>query len=538
MRKPHSTASLVLALAVAAHAQQFRYVADAFGAKNYWTEAAGLADIDNDGDLDVLFARGEGWNEPGSKHQNGLFLNLLEKQPLSFEDKSTERLGINESHARDVISGDVDGDGYVDLLFANGFNRAPPYLYINRGEKKPGYFRMESDARGLTEALSSSSADFGDIDNDGDLDLLIADAGPTWNDLPGGLPRLYVNDGKGAFLVAQQQMHTTAKTTPMGTHFVDLDRDFDLDFFGPNKTEKRGLGHWMMTNDGAGEFADAKLELPATTGAVYEADAADLDGDGDEDLFFTSLATVEAGPKNRFPFGEGPMQNMLAESGTLGFAMKTALGQDDDNDVAFLDHDLDGDLDVVIASLGPREKLLRNDGSMTFAIDDTVFPAIADPSLDITVGDLDNDGDGDLITANGLERIGSPQPPCGIYVNDGKKDTRAPVLLALESAPKSAKLGSTIALRVVARDDWVQDGRSDVSVACSFALVNSATAPLPSDASSAAVAFSGGTTWRVAIHVPEARGDASLAHLVAVITLKDRIGNVTTLSPITIAIES
>ena len=89
-------ASLVLApLGAVLHAaddpaapapRQFRFVKDAFPGPTFWTEAVALGDVDGDSDLDVLFARGEGWNDPGRKHQVGLYVNRLESQPLKFED--------------------------------------------------------------------------------------------------------------------------------------------------------------------------------------------------------------------------------------------------------------------------------------------------------------------------------------------------------------------------------------------------------------------------------------------------------------------
>jgi FG-GAP-like repeat len=460
---------------------------------------------------------------PRQEAPERLYLNLLETKPLTFEDKSVERLGYAESHARDAIAADVDADGFVDVLFVNGFNTAPPFLHMNRGAEKPGYFRLESDRRGLSETLSSASADFGDIDNDGDLDLVISDTGPDWAKPPGGAPRLYRNDGKGFFVADTAHFPAGIKTTHMGVNLADLDGDFDLDFFGSNKPEEYGFGHYLMWNDGKGAFHDAaEGTMGPTTGAVYEADNADLDGDGDEDLFFTSLAKVEvAGTRNRFPFGEGPMRNTLKESGAAKFETLTALGQDDDNDLVFLDHDQDGDLDVVIASLGPREKLMRNLGGLAFEITDGVVEVVRDPSLDIAVGDIDNDGDDDLVTANGLERIGSKQPPCGLYVNDGAKDTRAPLLQAIEPLADPSPAAGPFVLRVRARDDSLDDGRTWLTLAGSYCFDDGA----PADAK---VTFQGGSQWRCEIPGPAPAGAKSLS---VTITATDRSGNTTTSEP-------
>ncbi len=500
---------------------QFRFVKDAFGTETFWTEGVGFGDIDNDGDIDVLFARGEGWDRPGRRHQNALFLNALDKGPMTFEDVSVARLGNEESNARDVLTADVDADGFLDLLYCNGFNRAPPYLYINRGAKKPGFFSMQSDERGLTEALSSASADFGDIDNDGDLDLLIADTGPKWADFPGGKPRLYLNDGKGFFKEStHEQFPATVKTTHQGINLCDLDGDFDLDFFGPNKAEDRGLGHYLMWNDGKGNFTDGSDALPVTSGEVYEADDADLDGDGDEDLFFISLAKVD-GPDRNFPFGEGPAKNLLKETGHAKFESGAAITQDDDNDLVFLDYDQDGDLDVVVGSLGPREKLLKNSGDLKFELADGVIEAVKDPTLDIGVADLDNDGDYDLVTANGLERIGAKQPPCGLYVNEGPKDHLAPRIQAIESLPDPSPAAGPFVLRVRARDDSLDDGRTWLTLRCLFAFGTDADATLePSQEGEAR--FMGGSQWRCVI---KDAAPANATRLGIRIVARDTAGN-------------
>ena len=437
---------------------QFRAVEGAFPPPNEWTEGIAFGDADQDGDLDVFLARGEGWGNPGRKHQNALFINKLdEDQPFRFVDESVERLGYSESHARDVVTADVNGDGYIDALYVNGFNTAPPYLFINRGADRPGHFRMESDARGLTETLSSSSASFGDVDNDGDLDLVISDAGASYIGPPGGRPRLYLNDGDGRFVESPGRLAAPLKIGPMGVHLVDVDGDFDLDFFGPNRPGRSDLGHYLMLNTGDGHFHDVSHLLPETTGSVYEADNADLDGDGDIDFLFTSLSRIES-DDSRFPLGEGPVKNLLAESGELSFELGTAIGVDDDNDVALFDYDQDGDLDAFISSLGPKEKLLRNDGGLSFQFAEGVIQTIKDPSLDLGIADLDNDRAADLVTAQGLERIGVEQPPCQAYRNFGPKDRTPPRVLAEETLPEPSRHVGPWVVRANVQDDVVADG--------------------------------------------------------------------------------
>lgn len=448
----------------------FRRLPDAFAGATSWTEGIAFADVENDGDLDVLLARGEGWSGPGRKHQNGLWLNGLETGAFALTDASVERLGWSESHARDVAIADVDADGWIDAVFANGFNTAPPYLFMNRGEERPGWFRMESDVRGLTETLSSATAAFGDVDDDGDLDLVLADSGPSFLGPPGGRPRLYLNDGAGRFAEASERLAAPLEVGSMALHLADIDGDFDVDLFGPNRTDRDGHGHYLLLNDGTGHFRDASALLPATTGGVYEAEAGDLDGDDDLDLFFLSLERTDVsagGEGSRMPLGEGPVENRL-ERGTLAFSKHPAIGADDDNDVALFDYDQDGDLDAFIGSLGPREKVLRNDGGLAFTLVEGVVEPIADPTLALGIADLDGDGAPDLVTVQGLERIGAEQPPCQVFLNGGPRDGRPPRVLAEQELGERATPRGPWVLHAAVQDDVISNGETWITAEAWF----------------------------------------------------------------------
>jgi len=448
--------SLALTLAAAAAAltpptQQFVEAAGALPGPAVWSEGVAAVDVDRDGDLDLLFANGEGFASAGLKRQSALVINrLVEQGPGVFVDESVARLGARLSHAKMVIAGDVDGDGWVDLLFANAFNTDPPFLYINRGAAQPGFFDLESAARGLTEPLSSSGAMFADVDDDGDLDLVLSDSGDSLLAGSGGRPRLYLNDGAGVFSEAAAQLPAALKRAHMDVNLVDLDGDFDLDLLHTNRATNTGGNHYLMLNDGAGAFSDASTLLPATSGSVYEIEVGDLDGDVDLDLFVVSLSG----------FQEGVVENRLVPTGALAFqAGGVQPGSVDDNELALFDYDMDGDLDVFVGSLGPRERVYRNNGALGFSEATGVVPSVADSTLDLTLADLDNDGDYDLVTAQGE----SGNYANRLYWNNGPRDTHAPRFVALD-APAATPAGAPLVVRAKVRDEVMDDGQAYITV--------------------------------------------------------------------------
>lgn len=444
-----------LVLGQLAEAQQFTQLAGALPGPNRWSEGVTAADVDLDGDLDLFFANGDGFSFAGTKRQNTLVINkLIEQGPNVFVDESVARLGTHVSNAKMPVVGDVNGDGYPDVLFVNAFNTDPPFLYINRGAAQPGYFDLESAARGLTEVLSSAGGQFGDVDNDGDLDLVITDSGSSFLGGAGATPKLYLNDGAGFFTDVSSQLNAPAKVAQMDVNFVDVDQDWDVDIFLTNRAQNSNGTHYLLVNDGTGVFSDQSSLIPQTSGSVYEAEAGDLDGDTDDDLFFVSLSG----------FQEGYVQNQLAESGSLAFTTGSVQpGNVDDNEVALFDYDVDGDYDVFIGSLGNRERVYRNDGGLNFVNATGVIQNVGDSTLDLAVADLDNDGDCDVITAQGESGNFTNR----VYLNSGPADTLPPIVVAMtvaESAPFRQ-------LRGRVRDQVSDDGEMWVTAEAVFARV-------------------------------------------------------------------
>jgi hypothetical protein len=249
----------------------------------------------------------------------------------------------------------------------------------------------------------------------------------------------------------------------MDVQMVDVDGDFDLDFFGDNRGSNANGNHFLMLNDGTGVFSDNSTLLPATSTSCYEAEVGDLDNDQDIDLFFVSLSG----------FAEGAVKNNLVPSTALTFTSQGAFGGDDDNEIALLDYDVDGDYDVIVGSLASREKLYRNDGNFSFVDQSTQITAVSDSSLDCTVADLDNDGRYDLITAQGESN--SAQWANKVYRNvTGPVDNRAPVLNALHAPAAANHNDPAVIVQAKVRDQVMDDGVDYLT-----ATARSVALPLP-----------------------------------------------------------
>ena len=174
----------------------------------------------------------------------------------------------------------------------------------------------------------------------------------------------------------------------MDVQLVDVDGDFDLDFFGPNRQQRRRQ-----------PLPDAQrrqrrvhrrvVDPPNTSSSVYEAEAGDLDGDTDIDLFFVSLSG----------FREGHVENVDPTNGPQWQAGAPLNVQVDDNEIV-LSTTTTTRTTTIVGSLASRSTW-RNNGGLSWSNASGQLQAVADSTLDATVADLDNDGDYDLITAQG-----------------------------------------------------------------------------------------------------------------------------------------
>jgi hypothetical protein len=131
-----------------------------------WTNKADLADIDGDADVDILFAEGGNYDSPGKAVRSRIYLN---DGSAELTDASQGILGNSFGTARVIKARDLNGDGDIDIVVGNTLE-TQSRLYLGRGDLK------FEDVTSLPQVKASiGDLEVGDVDADGDLDLVLAD---------------------------------------------------------------------------------------------------------------------------------------------------------------------------------------------------------------------------------------------------------------------------------------------------------------------------------------------------------------------------
>ena len=394
-----------------------------------YTNQMTIGDLDGDTDLDIVFANGGNFGSPGPLLTQRVYIN---DGAGFFTDESAARLNFF-GLCRGVELGDIDNDGDLDMIFAQDFNRLPA-LFVNDGA---GFFTNVTAAQLPNITLSSSRAQFGDIDNDGDLDLYIVSG--SSNRFGCGQYRVYVNDGNGFFTDETSSRHPIGNVCQnMDCIFGDIDNDFDLDI----RTGSTGSNNSRLYgNDGTGVFT-LLTTIPADS-TCYSYDFGDIDGDGELDLLGINA-------------GSGSTELLLSNNGGVftnisgNIMPNTSL---DDNDSKFFDYDDDGDLDLIIARLGSGGERVYNNDHAIFTQASGIIQINSDSTLDIMVADLTGNGKLDVVTAQG--ESGNFQNR--IYINNGPADTHAPRIIRTEQVQDTEDTAGPYIIRALILDNMSSD---------------------------------------------------------------------------------
>ena len=417
--------------------------------ERYYVETVGsgaaLFDYDNDGDLDLFVIQGA-MIGPNKVLENALFppkgplplmgrlfrndTNTAKKgaAEIKFSDV-TDKAGISASgYGMGVAAGDFNNDGWVDLYITN-FGGAQ--LWMNDGD---GTFSETTAKAGLNVLGWPVSASFLDYDRDGWLDLFVGNyvnfsfsnlkkcfsaggavdyCGPlSYSPLPN---HLFHNRGDGTFEDVSIKSRTGLEFGgALGVVGADFNDDGWLDIYVANDERSNLL--WVNQGDGTfsnqAMLAGCALNKDGIPQSSMGVDAGDYDNDGDEDIIVDNLSGEYA---TLYVNEKGWFEDRSHESGVmLPTAPFTGFG------AAFLDFDNDGWLDILIVNgavttieslarvgdpypLGQTKVLLRNLGNGTYEdVSQLAGPAFksVEVSRGAAFGDVDNDGDTDVVLVN------------------------------------------------------------------------------------------------------------------------------------------
>lgn len=352
---------------------------------------AWAADIDGDGDEDLL---SQSYQTNSNNH-----LRVLTNVGGSFHDSERERLPYLPYYVRaEPAIGDVDQDGDPDIVWAE----ASPGTGIQMLNDGQGWFEL--GPRHVPGPFGDLVMNFADLDADGDDDYVIAGFATYWNNV--GRRLWYRNDGGGVFRpVADPALDTSTVVEVQLT--TDVNGDGHPDVLSatdhppgqslPNTRE-------LFLNDGLGGFTDVSLShLPPLHAATWCIEDFDADGDGDLDLFFGNRSA--------------PCQLFMNDGNGIfsDASHRIPPAIQDVTAVAAGDIDGDGDVDLLLGDYLAAYPLL-NDGSGAFRVapplQRTPTPVYARSVDAIALGDCDEDGDLDVLTAE--------EYAARLYLNDGR----------------------------------------------------------------------------------------------------------------------
>lgn len=350
-----------------------------FGAAVDTTWRLALGDLDGDGQLDVVTA------EPGG--QSRVWYNGGGAVP-SFT--TSDVVGTDGAPTYGIALADLDGDGALDV--AAGLDGQQSRVFLSPGAL--GFLASPSSTVGETMEMTEALA-LGDVDRDGDLDLVVGNS-PPFDFVDGSFDprsRLHLNNGSGgffgaypAFAIGEGEVRAVAVADVTGDGALEV-------LFGI-------LGGQSMfvqpVFDPGGGLMFFEGGCPSTCfgsdGAATRALATgDVDRDGDLDIVAGNVGA------DAVYFNNGG----LAPTGPFGEGDTASFGGDNTTAVALGDIDGDGDLDAVLGNTGARSVAYLNDGTGDFGAAGAGLPfGSASDTRSIALADVDGDGALDVVAGN------------------------------------------------------------------------------------------------------------------------------------------
>jgi hypothetical protein len=351
------------------------------------------------------------------------------RRTLSFTDVTQQSGIVAGGYGMGVAAGDINNDGLTDLYLTNlGSNQ----MYVNKGN---GKFVDVTKESATDDPRWSTSAAFFDYDRDGWLDLMLVNyadftvsnspncyAATTARDYctprvfrsPGN--RLFHNKGQGVFEDVTARAGLDKEFGHgLGVVTADFNADGWIDIYVANDGDQNQLWtnqkNGTFTNDAL--LAGAAVNRNGQTEAGMGVDAGDFDGNGTDDIFVTHL--MDETNTLYVNLGQGLFEDRTREAG-LGMPGRRLTGFG----TFFFDYDNDGWLDLFVVNgavqllpdlirrkdpfpLGQPDQLFRNTGKGSFVeVSNEVGPEsqLLEVGRGAAFGDVDNDGDADVLVAN------------------------------------------------------------------------------------------------------------------------------------------
>ncbi len=383
-----------------------------YGVSNH-TNAVCLADFDKNGHLDVATGIGD-WG------QNQLWLSN------SDDSFTTQRnYGSGSENTASMACIDMNNDGTIDIVLGNW--DAPNTIWLNDGNAN--FTLAETfDIVGYTYGIAA-----GDFDGDGDFDIVSGNNGNQ--------KKIFFNGGEGHFS-SSLEIGPAAGGAALASG--DLDNDGDIDIVIGGGAGSSGV---IYFNSGQGAFQITQT-LGINTDNIRQIAIGDADNDGDFDLAFANWEQPNV---------------LYVNDGTGQFPVTRTFGTGSDRTYAveFADMDGDNDLDIAVGNghwlFTHQSVLYLNDGNGNFTSQrDIGIPA---KTYDLAIGDIDNDGDLDIVNAsmyNGQNYFYINPGVPNLKVSSLTPNTTAsnagnlPILITGENlrTPITATLGATALLSV------------------------------------------------------------------------------------------
>lgn len=314
-----------------------------------------------------------------------------------LEDKTSTRLPVDTDSSRGAAIGDVNGDGYDDIFVANAGNNND-----NDGQNK---LLLNDGTRNFTDVTSTwfssqepqfyTSGAFGDIDGDGKLDLVVSSS----INIPGKAIKIFINNNNTNFVdETSTRLPDSTSVYTQRVILADFNRDGYLDILAINSFQSSNK---LLLNDGTGKFKEDTIDIiPSDSDSSNSAAITDIDGDGKPDYIFIAN---DGGQQNRL---------YIYNSSTQKFEDKTSTNlpadSDDSFNAAFGDLDGDGDFDIVISNgkdSGQANKVYLNNGTGKFTLADTsFFPRGNDFSTAVLIDNFDGQPGNEVFIANAFDQ--------------------------------------------------------------------------------------------------------------------------------------